>query len=212
MEDVVIIGGGGYAKVVISILKKLRKYNIVGYTDENDNGELLGVKYLGNDNILKKVYRTMNVQHAVLGIGQLQDATLKKKVVLNAEKIGFDFPIIVSPTAIVDENVSIGKGTIIRDNALISISSKIGCFSIIGTSVNINHDTIIGNYVNISLGSNVGMNVNIGNDILIGMGSTIMNYKIITDKCLIGAGSVVIKDCITSGIYFGNPAEKKKEI
>ena len=33
MDAIVVIGGGGHAKVVISILRKLKRYRILGYTD-----------------------------------------------------------------------------------------------------------------------------------------------------------------------------------
>ena len=42
-EEIVVVGGGGHAKVVISILRKLEGYRILGYTDLKDNGALIGV-------------------------------------------------------------------------------------------------------------------------------------------------------------------------
>ena len=41
MKKIVVISGGGHAKVVISILKKIGKYNIVGYTDIENRGNIL---------------------------------------------------------------------------------------------------------------------------------------------------------------------------
>jgi len=42
-NKIVVIGGGGHAKVVISILKKLNNFNIVDYTDIENKGEILGI-------------------------------------------------------------------------------------------------------------------------------------------------------------------------
>lgn len=209
-KKIVVIGGGGYAKIIISILKKINSYEIVGYTDKKNKGEILGVKYLGDDSVLKKIHLESNVKLAALGVGQLQNADIKKKIVFGLKEIGYYFPIIISPTANVNEEVLIGEGTVIRDNAVISASTKIGKFTIIGTSVNVSYDTTIGNFTNISLGSNIGIETIIGNEVLVGMGSTVMNYKKIVDNCLIGAGSLVVKDCLESAIYFGCPAEIKK--
>lgn len=211
-EKVIVIGGGNYAKVVISILKKINSFEIVGYTDVMDHGDILGVKYLGKDDVLEELFIESNIRSAVIGIGQLQDASIKKKIILELKHIGFNFPVIISPTAVVNEEVVVGEGTIIRDNVVISASTKIGKFTIIGTSVNISYDTEIGDYTNISLGSNIGIEISIGNEVLIGMGSTVMNYKKIVDNCFIGAGSVVIKDCLEPGLYFGAPAKKIKNI
>ncbi len=44
MGRIVVIGGGGHAKVVINVLKK-SGYSIVGYTDHGDRGVILGITY-----------------------------------------------------------------------------------------------------------------------------------------------------------------------
>lgn len=212
LKKVVVIGGGGYAKVVISIIKELDCYEIYGYTDNADNGSILGVRYLGDDRILKEVYSRDNVEKAVLGVGQLQDSTLRRSIVCRLKKIGFFFPAIVSKTAILSDGVKLGEGTIVRDNATISASSTVGSYSIIGTSANINHDSTIGSYSNIAIGSNIGAEVNIGDDVLVGMGTVVMNKINVIDKCLIGAGSLVLKNCEVPGVYYGSPAKKIKGI
>ena len=53
MDKIIIIGGGGLAKVVISILRKVNKYEICGYTDTVDRGSVLQVPYLGDDVFLR---------------------------------------------------------------------------------------------------------------------------------------------------------------
>ena len=210
VKKIVVIGGGGYAKIVISILKQITFFEIIGYTDISDNGAILGVKYLGNDDILMKLFDNNNIKFAAIGIGQLYNTKVKRKIVLDLKKIGYNFPVIISPTAFISEDVSVGEGTIIRNNALISTSSEIGDFSIIGTSVNINHDTQIGNYTNVTIGSNIGIECVIGDDTLIGMGSIIMNHVKVADNCIIGAGSLITKDCVKSGLYLGAPAKIKE--
>ena len=67
MKKIVIIGGGGHAKVIISILKRIDKYDIIGYTDPEDRGKILGIKYVGNDDRLKYYYESENVKNAVIG-------------------------------------------------------------------------------------------------------------------------------------------------
>ena len=45
-EKIVILGGGGHAKVIISILKKIDKYEIVGYTDLENKARSLELNIL----------------------------------------------------------------------------------------------------------------------------------------------------------------------
>ncbi len=206
-RNVVVIGGGGYAKVIISIVKEIEEYNLVGYTDLNDQGEILGIPYLGNDDKFIAERNNFGVDELVLGVGQLQDSTIKQKIVSRFKERGFKFLTIIASSAIIAEDVSIGEGTIIRDGAVVGCSTKIGNFSIIGSSVNINHDSVIGDYCNISVGSILGVNVDINNHVFIGMGSTVINDINVTKKIFIGAGSLVTRNCLREGVYYGRPAK-----
>lgn len=207
LKKLVIIGGGGYAKVVISIIKKIETYNIVGYTDLQDQGEILGIPYLGNDDKFISEYHKYNVKDVFLGIGQLQDSNIKRRIVDKYRSERFNFPYIISPSAIISDDVKIGEGSIIRDGAIVSCSTRIGNFSIIGTSVNINHDSIIGDYCNIAIGSIIGVNVIIFDQVFIGMGSTVINKIKISNNIFVGAGSLVTRDCFKQGVYYGRPAK-----
>ena len=61
MDKIIIIGGGGLAKVVISILRKVNKYEICGYTETVDRGSVLQVPYLGDDVFLEKLSQDLIV-------------------------------------------------------------------------------------------------------------------------------------------------------
>ena len=71
MPAIVVICGGGHAKVVINILKKLKEYEIIGYTDKSDKGDILNVPYLGNDDILEKLIREKKCKSAAIGLGSV---------------------------------------------------------------------------------------------------------------------------------------------
>ena len=66
-----MVGGGGHAKVVISILRKLKAYRILGYTDLKDHGAVLGVPYLGSDRELVALAVGRKKLSAVLALGQV---------------------------------------------------------------------------------------------------------------------------------------------
>ena len=91
MSDIIIIGGGGHAKVVISILKKINQYNIIGYSSLSNEGNILGVKYLGKDEdiIYEKKYKGLNV---AIGIGQIDNLYTRKKIVELYLDSEFKFP------------------------------------------------------------------------------------------------------------------------
>ncbi|WKZ71055.1 MAG: acetyltransferase [Melioribacteraceae bacterium] len=210
-DKIVVIGGGGHAKVIISILKKLYKYDIVGYTDLENKGEILGIPYLGNDDRLNSLYSD-GVINAVIGLGQIKSAALRRKLVDRCKRIGFNLPAIVSPNAIINEDVSIGIGTVVMDGVTINSGSTIGEYSIVNTNASIDHDCSIGDFTHIAPGVTLSGEVNVGNDVLIGTGSNIIQQISIPDNTIISAGSTVLKSIIKNGIYRGNPASLIKEI
>ena len=206
MKKIVVISGGGHAKVVISILRKLKEYQIIGYTDIEDKGKIFDVSYLGNDKEFQK--KNENIKYAAIGIGQIQKYKFRKKIIKSYLINGFDFPVIISPDAIVNEQVEIGKGTVVMDGVVINTGTKIGEFCIINTKSSIDHECCIGDYIHIAPGVTISGGVEIGNDTFIGVGATIIQYKKIGKNIIIGAGSVVVSDINNSGIYMGNPVKK----
>lgn len=205
---VIVIGGGGHAKVVISLLKKLSGYDIVGYTDAKNNGDLLSSVYLGNDDVLKRIVNEQNIDALVVGVGQIKNAAQRRKIVNDLEELNVGFPALVSPDAVVNEEVSIGNGTVVMDGAVIQPMSRVGAFCIVNTSCSIDHDCTIGDFVHVAPGVTISGGVEIGNDVLVGAGSTIIQGVRICSNVLIGAGSVVYRDIVEPGLYIGNPLRK----
>jgi len=207
MEEIIIIGGGGHAKVVIAMLKKIEKYKIIGYADIKDKGPILGIGYIGTDEEIMNY----NVLMAAVGIGVLENFKIRYKIINNYIKKGFKFPPILSPDAIVNEDVSIGEGTVLMDGVVINSGAIIGNFSIINTKSSVDHDCKIGDFTHIAPGVILSGGVQVGNNSLVGAGSTVIQYKTIAENCIIGAGSVITKDCLKSGKYVGIPARRIDE-
>ncbi len=206
MDKIVVIGGGGHAKVVISILKKINTYEIVGYTDVKNIGEILGVKYIGNDSILKNLYKN-GIKNAVLGLGFIKSNKARKNVLEEINNIDFHYPAIISNNAVINEDVTIGMGTVIMDGVIINSGTKIGKFCIINTRSSIDHDCIIKNHTHIAPGVTLSGGVEIGNNVLIGTGANIIQYKKVVDNAIIGAGSTVVDDINEPGLYGGTPTK-----
>jgi sugar O-acyltransferase (sialic acid O-acetyltransferase NeuD family) len=201
-KKILIIGGGGHAKVVTSIVKKLEEFELIGYTDEEDRGELLGIPYLGNDNtFLSK--NISDIKYSVIGIGQIKSSALRRKITQLYLGYGFTFPVIISPNAIINEDVEINEGTVIFDGVIVNSSTRIGRFAILNTHSTIEHDCRIGDFVHIAPRAVLSGGVVIGSDSLIGVGATIIQGVEIEPNVILGAGSTATKKCISGGTYFG---------
>lgn len=208
MSKIIVIGGGDHAKQIISIINKLDDYTIIGYTDTNDKGDILTVKHLGNDSVLEEVKDTHKDCSAIIAIGMstLYDMAKRVKLEEKLDMIGFVQPAIVSPDAVVNEDVRIGKGTVIFDGVVINSGSKIGKCVSINTNSSLDHDCNIEDHVFISPGVTICGGAVIGSKSFIGPGATITKYINIADNCIIGAGAVLIDNCLKTGKYFGVPA------
>jgi sugar O-acyltransferase (sialic acid O-acetyltransferase NeuD family) len=208
MERIVVISGGGQAKVIMSILKKNGEFEVAGYVDRVDKGTILGVRYLGGDDVLQELFDAGGVRNAVIGYGQLKDVSVKKEIVQRVAKIGFSFPPVVSRCAVVNEDVVVSKGSVIIDGVVVNSGSRIGEFCLINTKSSVGHDCIIGDFTHVAPGSTLTGEVKLGKNVLIGAGATVIQCRSIGDNVIIGAGSVVVDDISEPGTYVGVPARK----
>ena len=162
MIKIIVIGGGGHAKVLISILKKNAEYEVIGYTDPEDKGTLLGIPYLGKDEVIPSVMANANVQFAAMGVGSVNVNGYREMVFSNIKSFGIEFPAIISKDAIVNEEVEIGDGTVVFDGAVINSGSRIGAGVIINTHATVEHDCVIGDFTHVAPGSTLCGEVNVG--------------------------------------------------
>jgi len=212
MDDLVVIGGGGHAKVIVSVLKKIGRYNLLGYTDMSDRGELLGLRFLGRDDILPGFIRKRPHCVAALGVGMVEIDNRRSELMGHLVSLGFNLPAIISPDATVNEGVSLGEGTVVIDGAIVNSGTTIGIGVILNTKCSVDHDCRIGDFVHLGPGVTLSGEVRIGNNSFLGTGTSVIHGIAICARCMIGAGSVVVKDLSSSGKYLGNPAKVKVRI
>jgi UDP-perosamine 4-acetyltransferase len=208
MSKIVVIGGGGHAKVIISILNRIDEYQVAGYTDLVDKSEILGAPYLGDDAVLEEAIGDFRPCAAVIGFGILGLSDIEKRsaVATKLKALGYSLPAIVAPGAIVSVDVEIGDGTVIFDGAVVNAGSILGRYAIVNTSSSVDHDCALGDSVHIAPGATLGGGVRVGDNSFVGAGATVINGIHIAANCVIGAGAVVIRDCRENGKYLGVPA------
>lgn len=209
-DVIIVVGGGGHAKVVISILRKLQNYRILGYTDVNDNGAVAGAPYLGSDRDLTALAIGTEKVNAVLGVGQVGLGKPRSEIWARLHSLSLIFPLIVSPDAIVNEGVSGGEGAVVMDGAVINSGATIGRGAIVNTNSTIEHDVVLAEWVHVAPGSTICGGVTVGPFSMIGAGATVIEGMRIAAGCVVGAGSTVVHDLTEQGVYVGSPARRIK--
>jgi sugar O-acyltransferase (sialic acid O-acetyltransferase NeuD family) len=207
-DGIVLIGGGGHAKVVISVLRKLDRHRILGYTDMKNNGELLGVPYLGSDCELAALVVGPEKLTAVLAVGQLGLGKSRYDLWTRLQFPALSFPFIASPDAIVNEGVSGGEATVVMDGAVINSGATIGMGAIVNTNSTIEHDVELDEWVHVAPGATICGGVTVGRFSMIGAGATVIEGIKIAAGCVVGAGATVVRDLTESGTYVGSPARR----
>lgn len=199
MRNLIIIGGGGHAKVIADIAIA-NKYNILGFLDDNPNiSKLLGYSHLGG---IDDAMRFVAKAEFIIAIG---NNTVRKTI---SQKFDLKFATLIHPSAIVGSDVAIGEGSVIMPNTVINSSTKIGKHCIINTCASVDHDNSISDFTHISPNATLCGTVKIGENCHVGAGATIINNINIFSNCTIGAGAVVTSNIENSGTYVGVPAKK----
>ncbi len=157
---------------------------------------------MGNVEWLKR--QKLNVVNAI------GDPIIKQKMINRLEGSKNQYPVLIHPSVIFSDKVTIGEGSIICAGNIITVDVEIGRHVIINLSCTIGHDAIIGNYTTILPGVNVSGFAKIGECSSIGTGTAIIQHVTIGHNTIIGAGSVVIKDLPADCTAVGVPARPIK--
>ncbi|MCA9401180.1 MAG: acetyltransferase [Candidatus Omnitrophica bacterium] len=210
-KTMIILGGGGHAKVVLDALNYSEDVSVRGIIDNNlPKGEkLYGIPVIGSDEELEKFYDE-GIEWIFIGIGFITDSQEQQRRVEMLESIGFQFPMIMHPTAVVAEDVDIDEGTFVAPSVTINPGTRIGAHCIINTGVTIDHDCAIGDFVHLSPGVTLSGGVYVEDHSFIGVGSNVAHGVNIGSNVIVGAGSTVIKDILEPGTYVGSPVRKIK--
>ena len=198
MKQLVIIGASGHGKVVADIARKTG-YEEICFLDDNETlTECGGYPVVGRSSEWNRFDCDFFV-----AIG---NARTRERIMGKLE--GKTIPILIHPSAVIGENVSIGVGTVVVAGAIINPDATIGKGCIINTGASVDHDCKIDDFVHVSVGAHVAGTVDVGKGTWIGAGVVVSNNLNICGDCMIGAGAIVIKDISNPGTYIGVPAGK----
>lgn len=178
-QKVVILGGGGHAKMCIDIIKQMKTYEIIGIIDRNIKigTKVMGIPVIAKDRDIdfKRLYND-GIRLIVIGIGAVKDHSMRDKVYKKLKNFGFYLPNIIHPKASIEASVIMGEGNQIMANAILGSDVKIQNNCIVNSGAIVSHDSVLENNVHIAPGAILAGGVFVGENSLVGMGSTIYLY------------------------------------
>ncbi|MFI3155456.1 MAG: acetyltransferase [Methylococcaceae bacterium] len=201
-KPVIILGGGGHAKVLIDILRRLN-CRLLGIVDPNQpiGSMLLGLHILGADNVVLD-YSETKIE-LVNGLGSLpKDKGLRAGLFNTFNTQGYRFKTLIDPSAFIAADVELSEGVQVMAGVIIQTGTKIAENTIVNSGAIVEHDCCIGRHVHIAPGTVLSGTVDIGDHVHIGTGATIIQGINIGTGSIIGAGSVVTQDIACNRIVY----------
>jgi len=211
-KRLILIGGGGHAKVVIDAARKSGQFDIYGMIDPalKKGIRFCGIKVLGGDDALPAIYKK-GITCAFICVGSIGDYQKRESIDAYIKAIGFRLAVITHPKSVIAEDSFLGEGTFVAARAVVNPGAKTGRNVIINTSSSVDHDCEIGDFVHIAPGAILSGGVKIGRGAHIGIGAWIVQNVSIGSGCMVGSGEVVRRD-LEDKKSFVSPNLKRKRV
>lgn len=199
IDKIVIIGGGGHAKMCLGVIQQMGGYDVIGIVDSSleKGSQVHGLPVLGNEDDLEYLFKT-GVTHAIIGFANIHKPTVRQALYKKLLMIGFSLPNMIHKTAIVEPSAIIGQGNLIMAGVIVGIDVVINNNCILNSGCIISHDCCISDNVHIAPGAILAGCVNVGENTTIGMGVTVYMKVSIGENCTIYNGKDIFTN-ISSG-------------
>jgi len=193
----IIIGGGGHARVVSSIIEAQETSHLEAVFDSNPKIETLD----GVENFHEYKPDLFPNTFAIIAIG---DNRIRKQL---AQTIQHVFGKLIHLSASIDRTSLVGEGSVVMHHAVIQRGTQIGKHGIINTACSVDHDCILGDFVHIAPNATLCGGVQIGDQTFVGAGVVVLPQIKIGKRVTVGAGAVVTKNIPDGATVVGNPGK-----
>jgi sugar O-acyltransferase (sialic acid O-acetyltransferase NeuD family) len=208
LQPVYIVGAGGFGREVFAWTQHHplvdEEWTIAGFID--DNHEALA-NYNYPVRVVSNLEGCLNMDFPrslmLLAIG---DPKIRRRLALRLAEAGHEWMSLVHPSAVIGENVQLGKGCIVCPHCMLSCDITLGNGVIVNAHSSIGHDVVVGDWTTISGHCELTGCCAVGEAAFFGCGSHVLPHVNIGDGAHVGAGSIVLQAVPPNTRVFGNPA------
>ncbi|MBZ0220861.1 MAG: acetyltransferase [Candidatus Methylomirabilis sp.] len=206
-ERLVLIGGGGHARVLMELISSSDAFEVEAVLDPNlaPGTLVLDVKVAGGDELIPGLF-SCGIRNACVAVGSVKDNSRRASIFKMLKGAGFSLPRLIHPRAIISGSAAINEGAQVMAAATVQAGSEIGANTIVNTGAIVEHDCRIGSHVHLSPGSVVSGGCQISDGAFVGAGATIIQGVRVGERAVIAAGAVVIDEVPPGILVKGVPA------
>lgn len=209
---VVLLGGGGHARVLIDCLLDREEVVLHGILDAENSREMrhvFGVPVLGGDDLLFSL-RAQGVQAFIVGVGFPKNIRLRARLYSLGISSGYEPWPVIHSTARCSTRAKVGPGLQLLPGSIVNAGANIGENVLINTAAIVEHDCVVGAHSHVACGAVLSGGVHLGTCVHIGAGATLREGISVGDHAIVAAGAVVIRNVPPSTIVMGVPAQVRK--
>ena len=210
-RDLLVVGGGGHARVVIeAALSRPEEWRVLGFTDpetRDETTEMLGVRRLGSDEAISFWLGQPGPVWCVLGVGAVGGPGMRPQIAADAgprEKIRW--ATVVHRAAWLSPSARLGEGTVVMAGAVVNSGATLGAHVVVNTCAVIEHDVRVGDHSQMASGAVIGGGAVIGEATYVGLGARVRDHVTVGSRSLVAMGAVVVRDVGDGLTVAGVPA------
>ena len=188
---IVLVGGGGHAKVVTDAVRAFG-VSIAGFVDDDPQASVPGLDHLGGLDAVREPW--------ILCVG---DVPTRLALLERLDGVAAS---VMHPSAVIGERVELGVGIFIGPNAVVNTDASIEAHAVVNSGSIVEHDAHVGYSSHVAPAAVLCGAVDVGTGCLVGAGSVVLPGVRIGDHAVIGAGSVVTADVPPGCRAVGSPA------
>jgi len=206
--DILLIGAGGHAHVLIDALSAGGDVRRIGILDADERvvGKyVLNIQIVGTDRMLEQ-FVANGTRHFAIAVGA--NNRLRAQLFQKCLDAGLSPLTIIHPSAIVSRWAKLGDGAQLLPRSVVNAGAALGVNVIVNTGAIVEHDCVLGDHVHISSNACLAGGVVVGDMAHVGAGAVIRQLIRVGHGATIGIGAAVVNDIPPLLTVAGVPAKE----
>jgi acetyltransferase EpsM len=209
-RDLIVIGGGEHARVVIEAARSRPElWAVLGFVDPAPCAETskgLAVERLGTDEEALARAGTNRDLAFVIGLGSTGVGTRRREICVRYDALSVRWATVVHARAWVSPTAVLGRGVMVSAGASVNSGARLGDHAVVNTGAIIEHDVLLGPFAQAAPGAAIGGGAVVGAGSYLGLGCRVRDHVRIGEAVTVGMGAVVVGSIPDGEVVMGVPA------